>query len=142
LRRLAEFLLSDLLELRSWDLVVHFVSARSMERINKQFLNHEGSTDVITFDLREGYGEAEFEESDLAGEIFISVDDAIEQAGEFSTEWTEELARYIVHGILHLRGYDDLVPEKRRVMKRKENALVRKLRQKFPLRQISGAVRR
>ena len=139
LRRVTAFLISDLLGLQSWNLAIHFVSARSMERINKQFLDHEGSTDVITFDLREGYGEAGFDRWDLAGEIFISVEDAIKQAAEFSTDWREELTRYIIHGVLHLRGYDDLVSAKRRVMKRKENALLRTLRARFPLRQISEA---
>ena len=49
----------------------------------------------------------------------------MKQAGEFGTAWPEELARYVIHGLLHLHGYDDLEPAKRRVMKREENRLVK-----------------
>jgi probable rRNA maturation factor len=55
------------------------------------------------------------------------VPEAVRQAAEFGTTWEAELLRYVIHGILHLRGYDDLEPAKRRVMKREENRLVRKL---------------
>jgi rRNA maturation RNase YbeY len=74
--------------------------------------------------------------SELAGEIFISVSDARRQASEFKTRWEEEIVRYIVHGVLHLRGYDDLVSAKRRVMKREENRLVRRMKQRFDFRQV------
>jgi probable rRNA maturation factor len=62
----------------------------------------------------------------------------VKQAREFSTTWQEEVARYIVHGVLHLRGYDDLVPEKRKVMKREENRLVRRLQATFDLSRIAA----
>ena len=59
------------------------------------------------------------------GECFISVADAVDQAQAFRTTWTEEVVRYVIHGILHLRGYDDLEPALRRSMKREENRWVR-----------------
>jgi probable rRNA maturation factor len=132
------FLLEDLLGLHSWDLVVHFIAPAAMAKINEQFLDHEGSTDVITFDLREGYGEPEFARQELAGEIYISIADAVKQAGQFSTEWPEEVARYVVHGVLHLRGYGDLEPAARTAMKREENRLLKALGRRFSLRAIAA----
>lgn len=100
------------------ELGFHFVSPREMARVNWRFLQHEGSTDVITFD----YGSTP---ERLHGECFISVADAVAQAESFGTTWTDEVVRYVIHGILHLRGYDDLEPSLRRTMKREENRWVR-----------------
>jgi probable rRNA maturation factor len=102
------------------ELGIHFVSAKRSAEVNWQFLQHEGPTDIITFD----YGSTP---ERLFGEMFICVPEAVRQAAEFGTTWEAELLRYVIHGILHLRGYDDLEPAKRRVMKREENRLVRKL---------------
>lgn len=102
------------------ELGIHFVSAKRSAEVNWQFLQHEGPTDIITFD-HGGTPER------LFGEMFICVPEAVRQAAEFGTTWEAELLRYVIHGILHLRGYDDLDPVKRRVMKREENRLVRKL---------------
>ena len=88
--------------------------------MNWQFLRHEGPTDIITFD----HGSTP---ERLFGEMFICVAEAERQAKEFGTTWQQELQRYVIHGILHLRGYDDLEPAKRRVMKQEENRLVRKV---------------
>lgn len=110
----------DLLEAMGLEAEVgfHFVSPREMARVNWRFLQHEGSTDVITFD----HGSTP---ERLYGECFVSVADAVEQAQAFRTTWTEEVVRYVIHGILHLRGYDDLEPALRRSMKREENRWVR-----------------
>ena len=110
----------DLLEAMGLEaeLGFHFVSPREMARVNWRFLQHEGSTDVITFD----YGSTA---ERLHGECFISVADAVAQAEAFGTMWTDEVVRYVIHGILHLRGYDDLEPPLRRTMKREENRWVR-----------------
>ncbi len=118
LRALTEAVLADL-EVTA-ELGIHLVSPKEMARVNWDYLRHEGSTDVITFD----HGSTP---ERLHGELFISVADAVKQAGEFGTAWPEELARYVIHGLLHLHGYDDLEPAKRRVMKREENRLVRRL---------------
>lgn len=101
------------------DVVVHFISRRRSAEINQQFLQHTGPTDIITFD----YGSTD---THLAGELFICVSEAIRQAQEFGTGCSEELSRYVIHGLLHLRGMDDLEPGARRVMKREENRLVRR----------------
>jgi probable rRNA maturation factor len=132
LRRIILHLLQNDFTVTDYELCFHFVTADEMARVNQQFLQHEGSTDVITFDYGEGNPEAE-----LRGEIFISIPDAVEQAREFGTTWQSELMRYIVHGLLHLRGFDDLQPTRRRVMKREENRLLKKTSAQFPVRSLA-----
>lgn len=138
LRELARTLLEEELRLGCYELGITFVSAARMAAMNQQYLGHEGSTDVITFDHREGYKAegGDGSEAELAGEIFISVSDAWKQAREFSTSWQEELVRYIVHGVLHLRGFDDLVAAKRKTMKREEDRLVRRMAARCDVRGI------
>ena len=60
----------------------------------------------------------------LHGEIFVCVDEAVLQARKFGTSWQSEIVRYIVHGVLHLLGFDDSSAGARRKMKREENRLV------------------
>ena len=101
------------------ELGIHFVSAKRSAEVNWQFLQHEGPTDIITFD----HGSTP---ARLFGEMFICVPEAVRQAAEFRTDWKQELHRYVIHGLLHLRGFDDREPAVRRVMKREENRLVRR----------------
>ena len=72
----------------------------------------------------------------LNGEIFICLDDAAKQAREFRTTWQSELVRYVIHGLLHLCGHDDLKPAARRQMKREENRLVRVVAKRFDLSKL------
>ncbi|PYJ97280.1 MAG: hypothetical protein DME23_16275, partial [Verrucomicrobia bacterium] len=62
---------------------------------------------------------------------------AVAQARRFRTTWQSELVRYLVHGVLHLRGYNDRQPKFRRVMKREEDRLVRELTRLFPLSKLA-----
>lgn len=104
---------------QSAELGLHLVSARRSAELNQQFLGHEGPTDIITFDQGSTRDR-------VCGELFICVAEAIRQAREFGTTWDQEVRRYVIHGILHLRGFDDLEPGVRRVMKREENRLVKR----------------
>ncbi len=119
------------------ELGIHLVGVVKMARVNWQFLQHEGSTDVITFDHSEKRKAESGKQKQLQGELFICVDDAIRQAKEFRTSWQAEVVRYVVHGVLHLLGYDDLKPALRREMKRAENRLVQRLAKRFSLAQLS-----
>jgi probable rRNA maturation factor len=129
LKGVTEHLLDELLVTKV-ELGVHLVTAEEMSRVHKQYMNFEGSTDVITFD--HGSRPPEI----IHGEIFISVEDAIAQAREFKTAWQSELVRYVAHGILHLLAYDDLEPRARAKMKREENRLLRQLESTFKLRDV------
>lgn len=95
---------------------INFVSSETIEKINIEHLGHHYSTDIITFNYS---GSA----VELDGELFISVEDARENSKRFKCSLSEELLRLIIHGILHLMGYDDMTPEDRRKMKRLENKL-------------------
>ena len=130
-RRLAMWALKESFRRTDFELGLHLIGAEEMACLNETFLDHEGSTDVITFDNRDPGAGAE-----LRGEIFISLDDAVKQAREFGTTWQSELTRYLLHGLLHLHGFDDLMPSARRLMKREENRLLREAAREFPLSRL------
>jgi probable rRNA maturation factor len=128
IKQLTAWLLEDALQLQRAELGIHFVTPKEMARVHEEFMNIAGSTDVITFD----HGSEPPDK--IHGEIFISVEDAINQANEFKTAWQHEIVRYIIHGVLHLLGYDDLKPALRAKMKREENRLLKKAAGEFSLR--------
>jgi rRNA maturation RNase YbeY len=145
LRQIAGHLLAQELGLESWNLSLCLLAAPAMTRLNETFVGHAGSTDVITFDYSErspGIPSAEpgFKAEALHGEIFICVDEALLQARRFGTSWPAEVVRYLVHGVLHLRGFDDLQSADRRRMKREENRLHRALAARFPLDRLASAL--
>jgi probable rRNA maturation factor len=72
----------------------------------------------------------------LHGEIFVCLGEALSQSHRFHTTWQGELVRYVVHGMLHLLGYDDLGKSVRRRMKAAEDALVRRLARQFDFRRL------
>ena len=98
---------------RLGDIAVIFCSDNYILIINIQYLQHDYYTDIITFDYCEG--------NRLSGDLFISVDSVRENALLYKTEFADELNRVIVHGLLHLMGYDDHTPEDVAVMRAKEN---------------------
>jgi rRNA maturation RNase YbeY len=123
---MTQTLLRDLLGKEMFDLSVYLVSTPEITRLNGQFLRHRGSTDVITFN----YCDAAATQW-LSGEIFICLDEAVKQARRFRTSWQCEVVRYVVHGILHLCGYDDRAATARRRMKGEEDRLVKRLTERF-----------
>jgi probable rRNA maturation factor len=125
------------LKIAEAELGISLVGSKAMAKVNWDFLRHEGSTDVITFGYAKPEARSQKSELKLHGELFVCVDEAILQAKNFKTNWQSEIVRYIVHGILHLRGHDDLKPQLRRKMKRAENRLVRRLAQRFTLAELS-----
>ena len=133
LRRITQALLRDAQPDGSFDLGVCLVAAPEMTRLNETFLRHQGSTDVITFNYTEPP-----ESESLHGEIFVCLDEAVRQARRFHTTWQSELVRYVVHGVLHLRGYDDQAGPARRRMKVAEDALVRRLAHEFAFGALSS----
>jgi probable rRNA maturation factor len=130
LRVVATSLIEDLLHIESSDLGIYLVSASEMARLNETYLQHRGSTDVITFD----YSDSPATARQIHGEIFICIEEAVLQARRFRTTWPSELTRYLVHGLLHLQGYDDLRPADLRRMKKQEGRLLRLLSHRFDLR--------
>jgi len=121
----------------SVDLGIYLVGEAEITRLNEAFLRHAGPTDVISFDYSE-------KNSELIGEILVCVHEALRQSKTFRTSWQSELVRYVVHGILHLKGFDDLRAVARRKMKAEENRLIRRLAAEFDLSKLalSGRSRR
>jgi probable rRNA maturation factor len=132
LRRLTFYLLGERWKLASFTLGLHLVGTQEMTALNERYLGHAGSTDVITFDYSESS-----QTPDLHGEIFICVGEAARNAARFHTTWPGELVRYLIHGLLHLRGFDDQSPGDRRRMKRQENRWLREVSERFGLDRLA-----
>ena len=98
---------------RLGDISVIFCSDNYILDVNIKYLKHDYYTDIITFDYCEG--------NKLSGDLFISVDSVRENAVFYGTEFADELNRVIVHGVLHLMGYDDHTEVDIAVMRAKEN---------------------
>ncbi|MBQ9477057.1 MAG: rRNA maturation RNase YbeY [Bacteroidales bacterium] len=98
---------------RLGDINVIFCSDHYILDVNMKYLQHDYFTDIITFDYCEG--------DRLSGDLFISIDSVRENAIEYGTEFEEELHRVIVHGVLHLIGYDDHSKEEIAQMRAKED---------------------
>lgn len=98
---------------RIGDISIIFCSDNYILDINRRYLGHDYFTDIITFDYCEG--------DRLSGDLFISVDSVRENSVEYGTEFSDELNRVIVHGILHLIGYDDHTDEDVKMMRSKED---------------------
>ena len=96
--------------MRLGDNFVWLISNRRMSRLHRQFLPQTGPTDVLTFHH---------------GEIFISVEMAKRQARVFGNSFVRELQLYIVHGLLHLHGFDDATPAQARKMRRIQEKVLR-----------------
>ena len=112
-------LLREDLEFHIESLYINFITNEEIHKINKEFLKHDRSTDIITFN----YSGNHFE---IDGEIFISIDDANINARKYKVSLSKEFTRLIIHGILHLKGYDDIKKNDRMKMKRIENNLTNK----------------
>ena len=98
---------------RLGDISIIFCSDNYILDVNIKYLQHDYYTDIITFDYCEG--------DRLSGDLFISIDSVRENAAFYGTEFADELNRVIVHGLLHLIGYDDHTEEDIKTMRAKEN---------------------
>ncbi len=98
---------------------------KEIRAINKKFLNHDYATDVISFEAGTGYLAGK--EADYLGDVVVSVDTAQQTARELEIPWREELARYLVHGTLHLLGYDDHETADRHKMRGRQEEIVGKI---------------
>ena len=90
-----------------------FCSDPYILEVNLKYLQHDYFTDIITFDY--------CEKDILSGDLFISIDSVLENARYYGTAFEDELDRVMVHGLLHLIGYDDHTEEEIAVMRQKEN---------------------
>jgi len=96
-----------------------FCSDNYLLQLNRQYLNHDTYTDIITFDNSE-VGKT------VTGDIFISIERIRENAAAFGATETDELHRVIIHGALHLLGYKDKTPAEKKKMTEKEDFYLNK----------------
>jgi rRNA maturation RNase YbeY len=97
-----------------------FVTDEYLHDMNKQYLNHDTYTDIITFDLSEENTEI------ILGDIYISIDRVKENAAKQSVTYHEELLRVILHGALHLSGFGDKTSEQKAKMRQLEELWMKK----------------
>ena len=90
-----------------------FCSDEKILEVNRQYLQHDYYTDIITFDYTSG--------DKISGDLFISLDTVKTNSETFNTSYNEELYRTIIHGILHLCGINDKGPGEREIMEANEN---------------------
>ena len=88
-----------------------------MRKLNRQFLGRDETTDVLAFSLGE--------DAKVEGEIYVNLDRARRQARDYGVSLTNEVTRLVVHGLLHLVGYSDKDVSERRLMKTREEKLLR-----------------
>ena len=98
-----------------------FTDDEGILRVNRQFLQHDYYTDIITFDYTEG--------PVLGGDLYISLETVRSNAALMGTSYEEELHRVIIHGILHLCGLNDKGPGEREIMEAAENKALEIIRQ-------------
>ena len=98
------------------DIAYVFCSDEKILEVNRQYLEHDYYTDIITFDYSE--------DDVISGDIFLSLDTVKSNSDQFETDFPEELHRVIIHGVLHLCGFKDKTSEEELLMRaREEEAL-------------------
>lgn len=116
------------------ELSIIFVNESTIAKLNCEYLNHHGPTDVITFDYLGGKKIPAIENDQRTiGEIYICCDLAERAAVQHNNEFSTEIILYIVHGILHLCGYNDLVEADIQKMRSKEKEILSNLNDEFEL---------
>jgi len=96
-----------------------FCNDSYLNNINKEFLNHDTLTDIISFDYCLG--------KQVNGEIYISIERVTDNAKLYQVSFENELSRVIIHGVLHFLGYSDKTPEEKKGMRLKENTCLKEL---------------
>jgi probable rRNA maturation factor len=103
------------------ELSLAFVDNVTIHRLNKRYLDHDEPTDVLTFPMSEPGAKK------LAGELVIGAEVARDQAVERGHDVQDELALYVIHGVLHLCGFDDKTPRDAAAMRQRERHHLRLL---------------
>lgn len=112
-----------------WFCNIMFVGDRRMAELNEELLGHEGTTDVITFSYFDDG--MPWEEGEVMVELIVNPDAALREGAKREGGYPREVALYIVHGLLHSAGEDDLAPDVRRRMRRRERECMAALEKEF-----------
>lgn len=95
------------------DIAYIFCNDERILEVNREYLQHDYYTDIITFDYTE--------EDVISGDLFISLDTVLSNSEQLGVQYEQELYRVIIHGILHLCGINDKGEGEREIMEREEN---------------------
>lgn len=107
--------------IKSYFIRVLFVPSSRIERLNTTFLNHEYSTDIITFDLSES-------KTHMDAELYICPSVVYENSLSYSSNYKYEMLRVIIHGLLHLTGYNDKTIKEKKEMRDVEDYWIREVK--------------
>lgn len=100
-----------------------FCDDEDLHKLNVQYLNHDTLTDIISFDYTV--------DDEITGDIYISIERVKENAKEFNSTFEDELARVIIHGVLHFLGFKDKSENEKVEMRQKEDSAVKYLNRIF-----------
>ena len=95
----------------------NFISANKIKEINKEFLDHDAITDIITFDYTEN--------NKISAEVFISKEALLKNAAENNQSAEDETVRLVLHGLLHCLGYKDKTKSEKEIMRGKEEEAIK-----------------
>ncbi|MCL2073827.1 MAG: rRNA maturation RNase YbeY [Marinilabiliaceae bacterium] len=101
------------------ELSIIFCDDQYILQLNEKYLDHSYYTDILTFD----YSEKNF----ISGDLIISIDTVLSNSKQFKTQFLTELHRVIIHGILHLLGFDDKTEEQKQIIRDKEEYYLERL---------------
>ncbi|HEY2251497.1 MAG TPA: rRNA maturation RNase YbeY, partial [Planctomycetaceae bacterium] len=127
------------------EISVAILDDAAIHAVNRQFLNHDYPTDVISFLLDCSLVDGKVTEATrthvrrgaakaIEGEVVISAETAVANAARYGSRPQDELALYLVHGLLHLCGYDDLMPKEKRLMRARESEALARFDMVLPRR--------
>lgn len=103
------------------DINIIFTNDQTIHQLNRTYLSHDFYTDVIAFDYQKP--------GKITGDIYISIDTVKKNAKRYKCQFNVELQRVIVHGLLHLIGYNDKTEEEKKAMREKESVYLQRLQQ-------------
>lgn len=110
------------------ELSIVFIDNKMIKEMNKTFLGHNYATDVLSFDYHEPSSK-----NTITGEIIVSVEMAVKQAQKRGYSIEGEIALYLIHGLLHLLGYDDRQKRDAKKMHQREKELLANLGYRVPV---------
>ena len=119
------------LKKKNCELNISFMSSQRIRVYNRKYFKKDKATDVIAFPAGESIvsnHEARSTKHEFLGDIAISTDRAKHNAKIYGTSFLEETVLYVIHGVLHLLGYEDTSLEKRDLMKAKENEIFQRVK--------------
>ncbi len=122
------------LETTKLSITVLLTTPENIQKINKEYRNIDKATDVLSFpifekdELNQKLEENDFQYEDILGDIIISIEKVQEQAKEYEHSFERELSYMLVHGFYHLMGYDHIQAEDKKMMRPKEDKILKYLK--------------